>query len=109
MDQSIVIDKVSQNVSSTSVDDLLHFYTDVPPMHIKKSSVSATINLLLGRNNYKQKTEQEYTWLNYTRQVPDSQNEAFNGLHTMPVISNLRVMSSVPLPYSHSFLNLLTQ
>ena len=70
VDRSIVIDEVSQNVSSKSVDDLPHFYTDVPPINESsmKSPVPATNNMLLGRNSYKQQTEKEYAWLNYARE-----------------------------------------
>ena len=52
VDRSIVIDRVSQDVSSKSVDDLPHFYTDVPPVNesIKKSPVPATNKISLNRN-----------------------------------------------------------
>ena len=45
VDQSIVIDRVSEDVSSKSVDDLPHFYTDVSPVNesVKKSSVPVTM------------------------------------------------------------------
>ena len=52
VDQSIVIERVSQDVSCKSVDDLLYFYTDMPPVNesIKKSSVPATSNISLNWN-----------------------------------------------------------
>ena len=58
-----------QDVGSKSVHDLSHFYTNVPPVNesIKKSSVSATIDIFLKKNDYKQQTEQEYFWLDYAK------------------------------------------
>ena len=73
----ITIGAEFQNVSSKSVDNLSHFYTDVSPVTVsmKKPSVSAPIVTSLNRSNYKQHTEQEYLWLNHTREALNNQNE----------------------------------
>ena len=80
MDQT-VIERASHDLSSKSVDDLPHFYTDVPPVNesIKNLSVPASSNTSLDRNSYKQQTEQEYFWLKYVREVLESQHEYILG------------------------------
>ena len=80
VDRSIIINRVSQDVSSKSVNDLPHFYTNVPPVNesIKKSSVPTASDISLKRNGYKQQTELEYSWLDYARKVLDSKAEVFN-------------------------------
>ena len=83
VDRSIIINSVSQDVSSKSVDDLPHFYTNVPPVNesIKKSSVPTASDIsLMKRNGYKQQTEREYSWLDYARKVLDSKAEVFNNV-----------------------------
>ena len=76
-----VIERESQDCSK-SVDDLPHFYTDVPPVNesIKKLSVPASGNTSLDRNSYKQQTEQKYFWLKYVREVLESQHDTFNNI-----------------------------
>ena len=76
VERNITIDAESQNTSSKAVDKLPHYYTEVPPVtdSIKKSSVSVPIVSSLDRTNYKQHTEQEYLWLNHTKEVLAIQN-----------------------------------
>ena len=69
---AIVIDKVSQNVSSKSFADLPHFYTNLRSYPPSMKALRSHLFLLpitccwAGKASYKQQTEQEYTWLNYT-------------------------------------------
>ena len=53
VDRNIVLVGESNNVSCKSVDNLPHFYTDVPPVteSVKNLSIPATIITLLNRDN----------------------------------------------------------
>ena len=113
VEQNITIDAESQNTSSKAVNKLPHYYTEMPPVtdSIKKSSVSVPIVSSLDRNNYKQHTEQEYLWLNHTKEVLASKmglQKGYLGLHIMPAARHNKVMLSVLIPYYHCSMNLPT-
>ena len=95
-----------RSVGSKSVDNLPHFYTEVPPVtnSIKKCSIPATDLTSLKRDGFKQQT-QEYLWLDHTRQVLESETErleniswaAYHANHQPPESSVICPTSLLPL------------
>ena len=57
--------------SSKTPGHLPHYYTDVPLVtsNIKNSSMPAAAVVSLTRENFNQQTEEEYQWLDHTKQV----------------------------------------
>ena len=95
-----------RSVGFKSVDNLPHFYTEVPPVTncIKKCSIPATDLTSLKRDGFKQQT-QEYLWLDHTRQVLESETErleniywaAYHANHQTPESSVICPTSLLPL------------
>ena len=71
VDRNIVLVGESYDVSCKSVDNLPHFYTDVPPVteSVKNLSIPATTITSLNRDNHDRQIKQEYSWLDYTKEV----------------------------------------
>ena len=71
VDRSISTPERSVGVGSKSVGSLPHFYTDVPPVNssIKNSPVLVSSVTSLKRDGFKQQAENDYLWLDHTRQV----------------------------------------
>ena len=110
VERNITIEAESQNTSSKAANKLPHYYTEVPPVtdSIKKSSVSVPIVSSLDRTNYKQHTEQEYLWLNHTKEVLATQNGTSEWVSWATYHASNKVMLSVLIPYYHCSMNLPT-
>ena len=103
VDRGIVI--IEGHAGSKPVNQLPHFYTDVPPVtsSVKSSAVPTTSVTSLKREDFKKHTDKEYRWLENTRDVLEenadrsSENTSWAAYHASNQEPGDRIITSTAL------------